>query len=147
MYASKDLIWREIWKILQKFLGTKQGLPTPLYSFFFNRWWPSSGCNHSLVIRTGPAVRPLKDQTRACTGSVHLKDRSCNWTGKNRLNRPFFWRTVEPVGSIWTAPVWARCCLYYAHAPSCTPAVGPLWLCWRPAAGGLVPKLDLSRAC
>jgi len=26
MHVSKDSMWREIWKILQNFLGTKQGL-------------------------------------------------------------------------------------------------------------------------
>jgi len=25
MHASKDSMWREMWKILQNFLGTKQG--------------------------------------------------------------------------------------------------------------------------
>jgi len=28
MHASKDSMWREIWKILQNFLETKQGLNT-----------------------------------------------------------------------------------------------------------------------
>jgi hypothetical protein len=54
--------------------------------------------------RTGPAVRPAKDRTRTYTGSVHLKDRLCNWTGKNRLNRPVFCETGEPAGSFRTAP-------------------------------------------
>jgi hypothetical protein len=33
---------------------------------------------HSYSDRTGPAVRPVKDRTRAYTGPVHLKDRLCN---------------------------------------------------------------------
>jgi hypothetical protein len=36
------------------------------------------GWNHSYSDRTGPAVRPVKDRTRAYTGPVHLKDRLCN---------------------------------------------------------------------
>jgi hypothetical protein len=28
MHASKDSMWREMWKILQIFLGSKQGLNT-----------------------------------------------------------------------------------------------------------------------
>jgi hypothetical protein len=56
--------------------------------------------NHSFSNRTGPAVRPLKDRTRAYTGPVHLKDRPCNRTGKNRLNRPVFNETGEPAGSM-----------------------------------------------
>ena len=50
--------------------------------------------------RTGPAVRPLKDRTRAYNGLVHLKDRMCNRTAINRLNRPVFYGTGEPAGSM-----------------------------------------------
>jgi hypothetical protein len=57
-------------------------------------------CQHSFSDRTGPAVRPVKDRTRTYTGPVHLKDRLCNWTGKNRLNRPVFAKPVNrPVPS------------------------------------------------
>jgi hypothetical protein len=61
---------------------------------------------HSFSNRTGPAVGPLKDRTRAYTGPVHLKDRLCNRTAKNRLNRPVFCRTGEPGGSMWTGAVF-----------------------------------------
>jgi hypothetical protein len=41
-------------------------------------------------------VGPVKDWTRASAGPVHLKDRLCNRTGKNRWNRPVFPGTGEP---------------------------------------------------
>lgn len=50
-----------------------------------------SGCYGSImsctIIRTGPAVWPVKDQIRAFTGPAGLKDRLCNQTDKNLLNR------------------------------------------------------------
>lgn len=58
-----------------------------------------------IVIRTGPAVRPVKDQTRAPSGLVHLKDCLCNRTGKNRSNWPFFWKTIEPGSLLRTGMV------------------------------------------
>ena len=61
--------------------------------------WPS------YLDRTGPAVRPVKDRTRDYNGSVRFTDRPRNWTGKNRLNRPVFYRTGEPAGSLWTVLV------------------------------------------
>ena len=56
--------------------------------------------------RTGPAVGPLKDRIRTSTGLVHLKDRPCNWTGKNQLNRPVFCKTGEPGSFLWTGAVF-----------------------------------------
>ena len=56
------------------------------------------GSRPSYLNRTGPAVGPLKDRTRAYTDPVHLKGRLSNWTGKNRSNQPIF---LEP----WTGPV------------------------------------------
>jgi hypothetical protein len=51
---------------------------------------------HSYWDRTGPAVGPVKDRTRAYSGPGRLKDRPCNRTAINRLNRPVFCRTGEP---------------------------------------------------
>jgi len=56
--------------------------------------------------RTGPPVGLKKLWTRDYTCPVHLKDRLCNWTIKNQLNRLVFCGTGEPAGSIWTVPVW-----------------------------------------
>ena len=56
--------------------------------------------------RTGPAVGPLKDRIRTSTGLVHLKDRPCNRTGKNRLNRPVSCKTGEPGGFLWIGAVF-----------------------------------------
>ena len=56
----------------------------------------------SYLDRTGPAVGSVKDRTRAYTGLVQFKDRLCNRTAINRLNRPVFHQTGEPGGSIRT---------------------------------------------
>jgi hypothetical protein len=81
----------------------------------------------SYLDRTGPAVGPVKDRTRDYNGSVHLKDRSCNRTAKNRLNRPIFLGTGEPAGSVWTVPVWG--CGLVAHA-LLSPAARVRSCCW-----------------
>jgi hypothetical protein len=77
------------------------------HSEYFNSL-TSRTAEQSYWDRTGPAVRPVKDRTRDYSGPVHLKDRLCNRTGKNRLNRPVFYGTGEPAGSVWTVPVGAR---------------------------------------
>jgi hypothetical protein len=53
-----------------------------------------------IVIRTGPAVGPVKYRTRASNGPIRLKYRPFNQTSKNRTNRTVFSETGEPGGSM-----------------------------------------------
>jgi hypothetical protein len=50
-------------------------------------------------------VRLVKDRTTASNCPVHLKDRLCNRTGKNQLNRAVFYETAKPGGSTRTGAV------------------------------------------
>jgi hypothetical protein len=83
----------EVGKMSISFFRLSSSLESSLPSPFIDS-------RHSFSNRTGPAVGPVKDQTRAYTGPFHLKDRPCNRTAKNRLDRPVFYGTGELAGSM-----------------------------------------------
>ena len=83
MHASKDSIWREMWKILQNFQGTKQGPSMALHSR------RSTACSYLAIAgsSSGPVARKAWVEQAGQRNSAEREEQSSSSARIRSMNK------------------------------------------------------------